>query len=144
MTCSWMMLFLSIECTRFCIPIRWARIRLSSQPTIGVWREIRNPNSRLNIDLNICIILNCWKRFLFCWFLTFLMLFICDRLNFTAMAIAGALVDFECVILNQMTLLIHVTHRPIGQLAIVNYTAQTLGSIAVTKMQRSTIKIEVI
>lgn len=62
--------------------------------------------------------------------LTFLVFIIGDLLNFTAMTVAGSFVYLKGVVLDQVTFFVHVTHRPIRQLTIVDDAAQGLWAIS--------------
>lgn len=57
------------------------------------------------------------------------MLFIHYGLDFTAMAIAGSFKYIKSGIQNKMTLLVHIPHWPIAQLAIVDNSSMSLLSI---------------
>lgn len=58
------------------------------------------------------------------------MLLIHNGLDFAAMSIAGTLKDIEGSVQYQMSLLVHIPHRPITQLAIVYDARMTLLPIA--------------
>lgn len=58
------------------------------------------------------------------------MLLIHNGLYFAAMSIAGALKDIESGVQYEMPFLVHVPHRPITQLTVVNDARVTLLSIA--------------
>lgn len=63
--------------------------------------------------------------------LTLLMFFVGNRLNFTAMAVAGPLVHIECAVVYQVAILVHIPNRPIAQLAVVYDAAWRLLTITV-------------
>lgn len=61
---------------------------------------------------------------------TFLMFVIKNRLNLTSMAVTGSLEDIECIIVDEMTIFVHISDGPITQLAIVDYAARFFRTIS--------------
>jgi hypothetical protein len=53
-----------------------------------------------------------------------------ELLNFTALAVAGSLEHIKAFVVDQMSLLIHVTNWPIAQLAVVDDGSTDLCAIA--------------
>lgn len=62
--------------------------------------------------------------------ITLFMLFISNRLNFTAMPITSPFIYVECTIVYQMTIFVHVTNRPIAQLAVIDDATRRLLTIS--------------
>lgn len=71
--------------------------------------------------------------------LTFLVFVISNWLNFTAMAVAGALIHIKCSIVNQVPIFVHITNGPIGQLTIINDAACCLWTISFDRVSNSNI-----
>lgn len=53
-----------------------------------------------------------------------------ELLNFAALAVAGSLENIETLVVDQVSILVHVAHWPITQLAVIDDGSTHLRSIA--------------
>lgn len=60
-----------------------------------------------------------------------------ERLNLATFSVASSLEHIKAFVVDEMAILVHVSYRPIAELAVINYRAAGLRTIAEGKRSAS-------
>lgn len=71
---------------------------------------------------------------------TFLVFVIGYGLNFASMTVAGSFEDIKCIVVDEMSIFVHISDRPITQLTIVDDAARRLWTVSANNFPNRNVK----